>query len=1463
MSVALVIIHEDGQLVYANQQAQRLMPQVLTQFGVNLTNWLNQMVPELKVGTTGAIDPDLWARAWVWRMETEDCQVLTYRLVPQIIPHYHLLVIQPEGGCGNQVPESLPLPTATTLNPPPEWDLTQLHSTALNACANAVVITDKTGIMLWVNSAFSELTGYSPAEAIGRTPGDLLNSKHHDAEFFRHLWETILAGQVWRGEIVNRHKDGHLYREAMSITPVLDRQQQITHFIAVKQDITQTQTLARALQISQAELQDMARRLSLATESAQLGIWDLDLQTQIMGWDSRMAQLYGVEADALLQTYGQWLERLHPDDRPQVDALVQHTIEQGKGFHAEFRVYWPNGQTRFIEAYGNRVQDQAGTGQRLIGVNWDITPRKQTELQLLQSEELFRNLTANLPGAVFRYVLHTDGSDAVIYMGPGCHDVWEVEVAAVQDNAQILWDLVHPEDLAAMVASVHQSAQTLQPWNYEWRITTPSGQHKWLQGVGQPHREINGDVVWDSLILDISDRKQAEAALRESEAHKQALIDAIPDLMFVVSADGMLQAITCSDTVPTLVPDAINPVGKHLVDCIPTDIAALHLERIKLAISTSHMQVGEQRISTPDGVRYEEVRAVPLGQDRVLFLVRDISQRKQIETELRQSRQQYKDLINSIDSIVWECELPSFRFTFISHQAEALLGYPVDDWLNDSLFWENHLHPEDRDWVIDYCLTQIRHGQDHDFEYRIIAADNRTVWLRDLVTVVTDDLGQPIKLRGLMIDISHSKQLELNLQHQAERERLLNKLTSRVRQSLNLEDILATAVTEARQALITDRVLVYRFDANYQRGTVAAEAVGQDWQSLLGRVITDSCFAKASCVTPYLQGHIQIIPNLHTAHLAPCYKSLLQQQQVQATLVLPLVQGKRLWGLLIAHHCSTPRLWQPEDINLMQQLSDQLEIAIQQAELYQKVQIELAERVRLEEQIRHDALHDALTGLPNRTLFLDRLAFALQRFQRWSQDSGNRPVALMGTPKTELIEPNLHQFAVLFLDLDRFKLINDSLGHATGDRLLKIASQRILSSLRDVDTAARLGGDEFVVLLEEVNSLSAALDVVQRLQAKLTAPIKLDNHEIFVQASLGIVLSSQAYSEPNQVLRDAEIAMYQAKNSDQTYAVFDAPMHGAALAQMQLENDLRRALDRQEFRLCYQPIVALETLEIEGFEALIRWHHPERGLISPLDFIPVAEETGLITAIDLWALRTACYQLQYWYQEFPNLQPLTVNVNLSGKQFARPDFLAQIDQILAETGLDGRHLKLEITESILIQNAQLAIDLLKQLQARQIQVCMDDFGTGYSSLNYLHRFPIDVLKIDKSFIDHLEESQPFQDDFAIVNAIINLALNLNLEVVAEGIETAEQMTYLRQHRCLYGQGYYFSRPLDVSAVSDLIRHRSCFYPPPQPADMVQGVLGCHSDGPNSGDPSSPETVLDLSIVKSRSGTGTASAADKL
>ena len=441
---------------------------------------------------------------------------------------------------------------------------------------------------------------------------------------------------------------------------------------------------------------------------------------------------------------------------------------------------------------------------------------------------------------------------------------------------------------------------------------------------------------------------------------------------------------------------------------------------------------------------------------------------------------------------------------------------------------------------------------------------------------------------------------------------------------------------------------------------------------------------------------------------------------------------------------------------------------------------DITERRRAEEQLLHDAFHDSLTGLPNRALFIDHLKLAVNHCRRTRG----------------------YLFAVLFIDLDRFKVINDSLGHLVGDQLLNAIAHRLEICLRDGDTIARLGGDEFTILLDGIKDYSDAQRVAERVQEVLEQPFSLAGRELFITASVGIKYSSGGDEQPEDLLRDADTAMYCAKALGKAQSqVFDTKMHTRALTLLEIESDLRRAMDREEFDVHYQPIVSLESGRISGFEALVRWSHPERGLISPADFIPIAEETGLVIQIDRWVLKQACLQMRKWQEALPVTRRMKISVNLSCKQFMQPTIVEQILETLRETGLDPCNLKLEITESVMMERGDYAMSVLEQLSKAGIELSLDDFGTGYSSLSYIHHFPVSTLKIDQSFIKKIGGEQNGE----IVRAVVALARNLGLEVVAEGIETVMQLDQLKALGCEQGQGYYFSEPVDEQSATELIQ----------------------------------------------------------
>lgn len=559
------------------------------------------------------------------------------------------------------------------------------------------------------------------------------------------------------------------------------------------------------------------------------------------------------------------------------------------------------------------------------------------------------------------------------------------------------------------------------------------------------------------------------------------------------------------------------------------------------------------------------------------------------------------------------------------------------------------------------------------------------------------------------------------------------------------------------------------------------DAQRQWYKSKIGFISSEEPRNITFCNHAILQQDIFIIPDASKDKRFDKNPFVIGDAQIRFYAGAPLIAPNNivLGTLCVLDH--SPRKLCSEQLNALKIVAHQVVTQLELRKNIYSLKNSIEKREISEKKLLYNAYHDALTGMPNRTLFLERLKTTFQKSKKESQ----------------------HLFAVLFLDLDRFKIVNDSLGHLVGDKLLICTAIRLKACLRDGDTLARLGGDEFVILLKDIRKSEDAVEIANRIQQEVSLPFNLDDIEVFTSLSIGIAISNAGYSNPEDILRDADTAMYRAKEQGKVgrdrYAIFDEEMHKSAMTLMHLENDLRRAIERREFYLKYQPIVCLESGLLSGFEALIRWNHPVRGLLLPSEFISIAEENGLIIPIGYWVISKVCSQFSVW-QKKHGLKHIGISVNLSSKQFLQNDLAKKISQILQENEIDHHHLKLEITETTLMANSSSALSLLNQLKQLGIDIYMDDFGTGYSSLSYLHKFPVNALKIDKSFITSLEEGN---ENSKIVETILSLARSFSFKAIAEGIETKDQLKVLLDRKCKYGQGYYFCRPLDEEAAEKM------------------------------------------------------------
>jgi len=516
----------------------------------------------------------------------------------------------------------------------------------------------------------------------------------------------------------------------------------------------------------------------------------------------------------------------------------------------------------------------------------------------------------------------------------------------------------------------------------------------------------------------------------------------------------------------------------------------------------------------------------------------------------------------------------------------------------------------------------------------------------------------------------------------------------------------------------------------------------------------------------------------------------LLHQQPKSFLALPIFKQGSITAILYLENRTLSDAFTSDRLEVLKLICAQAAISIESAKLYRDAQDYAHRLERSQEKLIFDALHDSLTGLPNRPWFIQKLTSVIE----------------------QMADEPTFQYAVLFLDLDLFKVVNDSLGHLIGDQLLKLVAQRVKDCLSPGYAIARFGGDEFAILLENISDANAPIALARLIQTQLMQPFEINHHEMVVGASIGITLSSIGYHNPEEVLRDVDTALYRAKAQGRgCYALFDPTMQTSAVERLQLENDLRRAIEalsrrsqtgQTELQLNYQPIISLVTGQLSGFEALVRWHHPQQGWISPAKFIPVAEETGLIHALGWWVLRTACQQLNQWQQQFPHAEKLVMNVNISTLQLRQHDLVEQIQALLVATQVSPTSLKLEITESSILQTFSSQAAQLKQLKDLGIRLCIDDFGTGYSSLSRLHEFPVDTLKIDRAFVSRIDGNAGGAE---IVQTIIALATSLDMDVVAEGVETFVQLERLRALHCELGQGFFFSKPVDTQAAALLVQ----------------------------------------------------------
>jgi diguanylate cyclase (GGDEF)-like protein/PAS domain S-box-containing protein len=928
---------------------------------------------------------------------------------------------------------------------------------------------------------------------------------------------------------------------------------------------------------------------------------------------------------------------------------------------------------------------------------------------------------ARLLDAMGQAVIATDLQGKVIYWNRAAEELYGWSQEEVMGRP--ITEITPSGEMLGRADEIMSGLLGGRSWSGEFEVRRKDGTTFPVMVTDTPVHDERGNLVAIlGVSTDITERRMAEEACKDSEQRYRAVIEQTTEGIYLGAADTK-RVMECNAAFQKMLGYSAQELrGMHIHDFVAHDQESID-SVFRGVLDSGHAFIRERKYRRKDGsvVDVEANATVISYQERevVCTVVRDVTERKVAEEALKESEERSRSSFRDA-AIGMALVGTDGRWLQVNRFLCQMLGYAEEELLSRT--FKDISHPDDLDVSVSRVgelLEGKREG--YQLEKRYLHADGHPVWAALSVSAVRDPVGNPLYLISQMQDITERKEAEEKIEEAEERYRTL------------VERI--PVVTYIQELSPFGRTIYISPQYESIKGYSREEALSEPnhWLRILHPDDRERVLAEDERTDrtgePFVAEYRQIAKDGSVV----CVRD-------EATLVHN-EKGEPLYWL--------------------------------------GIQTDVTERKVLEERLEHQALHDSLTDLPNRSLFLDRLGHALSHIGR---KKGCR-------------------VAVLYMDLNNFKSVNDSLGHEVGDGLLVAMAERLKGCMRPEDTLARIGGDEFVVLLEDAQNPDEPVRVAQRIIDVLTNPFLLDGKELYARASIGIAMGGDRTKEPGDLLRDADTAMYWAKDEGSGYKVFDPAMHERAIGRLEAENDLRRAIEREEFVVHYQPIVSLHSGEPFAFEALVRWDHPERGLLNPDEFVPLAEESGLVVPMGEQVLREACLRARQWQAEHPRLPPLMMCVNLSARQLTRPDLAEMVEGILKETGLEGGCLTLDVTETVYVRALEGNTMDLDRLRSMEVRISIDDFGTGYSSLSYLKRLPADAIKIDKSFVRGLGEDI---GDTAIVRTVVELAHTFGMEAIAEGVETEEQAELLREMGCDFAQGFHLSKPLPPDDVSRLL-----------------------------------------------------------